>query len=53
MTANHVIYNYKFTFLLQEVVLLNGEWENAHFYLAKYYDKLINSVTDIKKTGSL
>ncbi len=25
---------------------LNGQWENGHFYLAKYYEKIMNSVDD-------
>ena len=32
---------------------LNGQWESGHFYLAKYYEKIMNSVDDSKKSGKL
>ncbi|XP_028398063.1 serine/threonine-protein kinase ATR-like isoform X2 [Dendronephthya gigantea] len=37
----------------KEVVSLNSQWENGHFYLAKYYEKIMNSVDDSKKSGRL
>lgn len=41
--------------MLQDVTLLLPEWEDGHFYLAKYYDKLMPMVTDNKmeKQGDL
>ena len=42
-------------YLLQDVTLFLPEWEDGHFYLAKYYDKLMPMVTDNKmeKQGDL
>lgn len=41
--------------LLQDVTVFLPEWEDGHFYLAKYYDKLMPMVTDNKmeKQGDL
>jgi len=38
--ANRAIQQYK------EVTTLHGDWENGHFYLGKYYDKLMAACTD-------
>ncbi|XP_033108232.1 serine/threonine-protein kinase ATR-like isoform X2 [Anneissia japonica] len=38
--SNSVMKQYK------DVVEVNPEWEDSHFYLAKYYDRLMLSVTD-------
>ncbi|KAG9494230.1 hypothetical protein GDO78_001862 [Eleutherodactylus coqui] len=47
--SNAVMKKYK------DVTALLPEWEDAHFYLAKYYDKLMPMVTDNKmeKQGKL
>uniref|UniRef100_A0A4W3HYM3 Serine/threonine-protein kinase ATR n=1 Tax=Callorhinchus milii TaxID=7868 RepID=A0A4W3HYM3_CALMI len=47
--SNAVMKKYK------EVTTLLPEWEDGHFYLAKYYDKLMPMVTDnkIEKQGDL
>ncbi|OXB65008.1 hypothetical protein ASZ78_000217 [Callipepla squamata] len=47
--SNAVMKKYK------DVTLLLPEWEDGHFYLAKYYDKLMPMVTDNKmeKQGDL
>lgn len=44
-----------FLILLQDVTVFLPEWEDGHFYLAKYYDKLMPMVTDNKmeKQGDL
>lgn len=41
--------------MLQDVTVFLPEWEDGHFYLAKYYDKLMPMVTDNKmeKQGDL
>ena len=33
-------------FLYQEVTALHNNWENGHFYLGKYYDKLMVNCAD-------
>ena len=38
--SNSVMKQYK------DVVDVNPEWENGHFYLAMYYDKVMQNVTD-------
>ncbi|XP_067898685.1 serine/threonine-protein kinase ATR isoform X4 [Heterodontus francisci] len=47
--SNAVMKKYK------EVTTLLADWEDGHFYLAKYYDKLMPMVTDnkIEKQGDL
>lgn len=42
-------------FSLQDVTTCLPEWENGHFYLAKYYDKVMPTVTENKmeKQGDL
>lgn len=33
-------------FFYQEVTALHNNWENGHFYLGKYYDKLMVNCAD-------
>ena len=41
-----------FSFLWQEVTTLHSNWENGHFYLGKYYDKLMANCTDGEEKSS-
>lgn len=41
--------------VIQDVTTLLPEWEDGNFYLAKYYDKVMQTVTDnkLEKQGNL
>jgi len=34
------------------VTALHGDWENGHFYLGKYYDKLMAACADGEEKSS-
>ena len=38
-----------FFFSVQDVVNKCGDWEKGHFFLAKYYEKVMNAYDDKSK----
>ena len=42
MESNAIVKQYK------EVIEFNTEWEDGHFYLAKYFDKIMTTLIEDK-----
>ena len=42
MQSNSIVKLYK------DVIEIHPEWEDGHFYLAKYYDKIMTTIIDDK-----
>ena len=42
----YIFFYLKIVFCYQEVTALHNNWENGHFYLGKYYDKLMVNCAD-------